>query len=72
MARGSRFILSADLGTTSLRCHIYDDNAKLQGKSQIDMDVLYPRQGWCEIDPEMLWDRFSYVCQNAVKGNFLT
>lgn len=65
-----KYVLAADLGTTSLRCHIYDQNAKLHGKSQIGMDdaLVYPQQGWCEILPESLWERFLHVCKHAIKG----
>jgi putative glycerol kinase 5 len=67
-----KFVLSADVGTTSLRCHIYDQEANLKGKSQIGMDdaLVYPRQGWCEIEPEALWERFLHVCKGAIQGTF--
>ena len=70
MESSSKYVLTADVGTTSLRCHIYDQNAKLMGKSQIGMDsaLVFPQQGWCEIEPEALWERFLYVCKNAIRG----
>jgi len=62
-----KYVLSVDIGTTSLRCHIYDKNVKLMGKCQEKMYVDYPKQGYCEIKPDTLWELFSVVCRGAVK-----
>lgn len=64
----TKYILSVDIGTTSLRCHVYNQDAKLVGKSQEKMLVEYPKQGYCEISPDTLWDRFLLVCKGAIKS----
>ena len=64
-----KYILSADIGTTSSRCHIYNQKAELIGKAQEKMHVEYPQQGYCEIDPNKLWGSFLSVCKGAVEGN---
>lgn len=65
-----KYVLSADIGTTSLRCHIYNQEAKLMGKSQEKMVVDYPKQGYCEIKPDTMWNLFLTVCRDAIKGKF--
>lgn len=64
----NKYVLSVDIGTTSLRCHIYNQDAKLMGKSQEAMHVEYPKQGYCEINPDTLWNLFLTVCKRAIKG----
>lgn len=63
-----KYVLSVDIGTTSLRCHIYNQQARLMGKSQEKMPVDYPKQGYCEIKPETMWDLFQKVCKGAIQG----
>ena len=63
-----KYVLSVDIGTTSLRCHIYNKDAKLMGKGQEKMLVEYPKKNYCEINPDTLWDLFLTVCKDAVKG----
>ena len=63
-----KYVLSVDIGTTSLRCHIYSKEAKLMGKSQEKMPVDYPKQGYCEIRPETMWTLFLKVCRDAIQG----
>jgi len=68
----NKYVLSVDIGTTSLRCHIYDQDAKLKGKSQEPMLVEYPKPGYCEIKPDVLWNLFLSVCKGAIKDANLT
>lgn len=35
------------------------------------VESLYPRSGWVELDPEMLWSQFVGVIKEAVQGNGL-
>jgi putative glycerol kinase 5 len=63
-----KYVLSIDVGTTSLRSHIYNKDAKLMGKAQQMMLVEYPKQGYCEINPDVLWNLFLTVTKEAVQG----
>lgn len=35
------------------------------------VESLYPRPGWVELDPEVLWSQFVGVIKEAVQGNGL-
>ncbi|XP_075876919.1 glycerol kinase 5 isoform X1 [Nelusetta ayraudi] len=62
-----RFILSADVGTTSVRCHVYDKEAKIRGSCTTTVVPLYPEVGYVELDPEALWTGFVTVVKGAVQ-----
>jgi len=35
------------------------------------VESLYPRPGWVELEPELLWSQFVAVVKEAVQGNGL-
>ncbi|XP_059200001.1 putative glycerol kinase 5 [Centropristis striata] len=61
------FILSVDVGTTSIRCHVYDKEAKIRGACTTKVVPLYPETGHVEIDPDALWKGFISVVKGAVE-----
>ncbi|XP_051553087.1 putative glycerol kinase 5 isoform X1 [Myxocyprinus asiaticus] len=65
------FILSVDVGTTSVRCHVYDKSANIRGSCTAEVSLLYPQPGWVEIDPEELWKGFVTVVKGAVQDSGL-
>ncbi|XP_051984951.1 putative glycerol kinase 5 isoform X2 [Xyrauchen texanus] len=65
------FILSVDVGTTSIRCHVYDKSANIRGSCTAKVSLLYPQPGWVEIDPEELWKGFVTVVKGAVQDSGL-
>ncbi|XP_048018374.1 putative glycerol kinase 5 isoform X2 [Megalobrama amblycephala] len=65
------FILSVDVGTTSIRCHVYDKSANIRGSCSSKVSLLYPQPGWVEIDPEELWKGFITVVKGAVQDSGL-
>uniref|UniRef100_A0A8C2DZX3 Glycerol kinase 5 n=1 Tax=Cyprinus carpio TaxID=7962 RepID=A0A8C2DZX3_CYPCA len=65
------FILSVDVGTTSIRCHVYDKSASIRGSCSAKVSLLYPQPGWVEIDPEDLWKGFVTVVKGAVQDSGL-
>ncbi|KAM9790640.1 glycerol kinase 5 [Syngnathus typhle] len=62
-----RFILSVDVGTTSIRCHVYDKKAQIRGSCSTEVVPLYPEEGHVELDPDELWKGFVFVVKGAVK-----
>ncbi|TKS80091.1 putative glycerol kinase 5 [Collichthys lucidus] len=62
------FILSVDVGTTSIRCHIYDKEAQIRGSCITKVVPLYPEVGHVEMDPDALWTGFITVIKGAVQG----
>ncbi|XP_030630356.1 glycerol kinase 5 [Chanos chanos] len=65
------YILSVDVGTTSLRCHVYDKDARIRGTCTAKVSLLYPEPGWVELDPEELWQAFVAVVKGAVQDSGL-
>eukprot|EP00064_Thunnus_orientalis_P008779 superscaffoldBa00001070_g8802 len=61
------FILSVDVGTTSIRCHVYDKEAKIRGSCTTKVVPLYPEVGHVEMDPDALWKGFITVVKGAVQ-----
>ena len=47
-------ILTIDQGTTSSRSIVFDSNADIVEMSQHEYPLIYPQDGWVEIDPETL------------------
>ncbi|XP_036409577.1 putative glycerol kinase 5 [Megalops cyprinoides] len=65
------YILSVDVGTTSIRCHVYDKQAQIKGSCSTKVTLLYPQPGWVEMDPEELWQGFVAVVKGAVNDSGL-
>ncbi|XP_032388421.1 glycerol kinase 5 [Etheostoma spectabile] len=61
------FILSVDVGTTSIRCHVYDKEANIQGRCTTKVVPLYPEVGYVEMDPDAIWKGFVAVVKGAVQ-----
>ncbi|KAM9316423.1 glycerol kinase 5 [Gastrophryne carolinensis] len=62
-----QLLLAVDVGSTVLRCHVYNAAAELCGSAQDKINVLYPSNGYVEMDPEGLWEQFVHVVKEAVK-----
>ncbi|KAJ8011161.1 hypothetical protein DPEC_G00055300 [Dallia pectoralis] len=60
------YILSVDVGTSSIRCHVYDKEAQIRGSSVTKVNLLFPEPGMVELDPEELWRGFVSVVRGAV------
>nr|XP_056706378.1 putative glycerol kinase 5 [Euleptes europaea] len=68
MAAPAQYILGVDVGSTVIRCHVYDKAAAVQGASAKQVEVLHPQPGWVELDPESLWTQFVDVVKEAVQA----
>uniref|UniRef100_A0A8C6MEE0 Glycerol kinase 5 n=1 Tax=Nothobranchius furzeri TaxID=105023 RepID=A0A8C6MEE0_NOTFU len=64
-----RFMLSVDVGTTSIRCHVYDKQANIRGSCTSRLVPIYPELGHVEMDPEALWQGFTTVVKGAVQAS---
>ena len=47
-------ILTIDQGTTSSRAVIFGENMEVLDQSQQEYPLIYPADGWVEIDPNVL------------------
>lgn len=48
------FLLAIDQGTTSTRCVVYDEELNIIKSEQQEYSLLYPADGWVEVDPNKL------------------
>lgn len=48
-------ILAIDQGTTSTRALIIDAQGQVAARAQVELPQSYPRPGWVEHDPEVIW-----------------
>ncbi|XP_074154544.1 glycerol kinase 5 isoform X1 [Sminthopsis crassicaudata] len=65
---GPSYVLGLDLGSSVIRCHVYDRATRICGSSSQKVEVIYPQNGWVEIDPEVLWSQFIAVIKEAVQA----
>lgn len=50
-----KYILAIDQGTSSSRCMLYDQHAKLVAMAQQEFRQIFPQPGWVEHDAEEIW-----------------
>ncbi|XP_078613134.1 glycerol kinase 5-like isoform X2 [Branchiostoma floridae x Branchiostoma japonicum] len=67
-----QYVMAVDVGTTTLRCHVYDKLANVKGSSSKKVHLLHPQPGWVEMDPEVLWTDFVDVVNEAIRAAGLT
>uniref|UniRef100_A0AAA9U125 Glycerol kinase 5 n=1 Tax=Bos taurus TaxID=9913 RepID=A0AAA9U125_BOVIN len=67
-SRRAGFVLGVDVGSSMIRCHVYDRAARICGSSAQKVESLYPQPGWVEIDPDVLWLQFVAVIKESVKA----
>ena len=60
------FIGALDLGTTSNRFIIFDENGKIVGMDQKEHHQIFPRPGWVEHDPMEIWNNTRQVIENGL------
>ncbi len=61
-----RYVLAIDQGTTSTRCIVFDQSARLVAVSQREHAQHYPRPGWVEHDPMEIWHHVQRVIPAAL------
>jgi len=62
-----QYVLSLDVGTTSVRTAIYDSKGTKHATFSDDVIVLVPEPGASEIDPDQLWQAIRKVIKDAVE-----
>jgi glycerol kinase len=59
-------ILAIDQGTSSTRALVFDARGSVLGSAQREFDQIFPRDGWVEHDPEVLWDTTLFAARGAL------
>ncbi|HEV8562997.1 MAG TPA: glycerol kinase GlpK [Actinophytocola sp.] len=62
-----RFVMSIDQGTTSTRCIVFDQNARLVSVAQREHRQYYPRPGWVEQDAVEIWRNVDRIMPQALR-----
>lgn len=63
-----KVVAALDIGTTSLRCHCYDEKAVLLGTAFTAVQLSYPKPNFVEIDAEDIFLKVVQVINDAVKS----
>jgi glycerol kinase len=63
----TRYIGAVDLGTTSNRFIIFDQEGRIIGSAQKEHRQLFPRPGWVEHDPLEIWENTQGVIREALQ-----
>ena len=61
--------LSIDQGTTSSRAIIFNSNLELVRDSQKEYDLVYPNDGWVELDPKDVIETVKETISNVLEKN---
>ena len=61
-----RHVLAIDQGTTSTRAMVFGPGLEVLAASQREFEQLYPRPGWVEHDPELLWSTTLETAREAL------
>ena len=65
------FIMAIDQGTTGSRVMIVDKVGKIVSSAYSEFEQIYPRPGWVEHDPEVIWDTTLKVMKQAIEASSL-
>ncbi|CAB3234977.1 unnamed protein product [Arctia plantaginis] len=67
-----KHILTLDIGTSTIRCFIYNSKTEAVGKAVDQVVLHYPKLGFVEIDPDELWTSVVNVVQKSLKDANIT
>lgn len=62
-----RYVLAIDQGTTSSRCILFDQRARLAGVAQREHRQRYPRPGWVEQDALEIWHHIERIVPQVLR-----
>ncbi len=66
------FILALDQGTTSSRAMVFDHAGGVRAMAQREFRQIFPRPGWVEHDPKVIWESQLAVAHEALAKAKLT
>ncbi len=62
----SKLLVGIDVGTTGVRCMLFDFHGNLVSGAYREYETKYPRPGWAEQDLEQMISQTMLVCREAV------
>lgn len=66
-----KIVAALDIGTTTLRCHCYNERAVLLGSAATAVQLSYPKPNFVEINPEDIFLSVVQVVNDAIKSKLL-
>lgn len=61
-------VMGVDIGTNGCRAVLYDETARIWGRSERFYGIKQPRKGWMEQDPEEIYSAFLAVIRNCISS----
>ena len=61
------FLLAIDQGTTSTRAMVFEPSGNALAAAQRELSQIFPKPGWVEHDPDVIWRDTEATCREAVK-----
>ena len=61
------FLLAIDQGTTSTRAMVFNPSGKALATAQRELSQIFPKPGWVEHDPDVIWQDTKATCREAVE-----
>ena len=62
-----RTIVAIDQGTTSTRTILFDEDGVTLAQESIEFQQIFPKNGWVEHDPEVIWSTTLTTTREIVK-----
>lgn len=63
------YFLGIDAGTSGIKAIVLDEKGIIYGSGYYECDIISPRPGWVEQNPEDWWDACSKAIQKAVSSS---
>ena len=67
-----RYVLALDQGTTGSTALVLDPDGDVRGRGYAELPQHYPRPGWVEHDPELIWRTTTSALEQALKAAGVT
>jgi glycerol kinase len=67
-----RYVLALDQGTTGSTALVLDPDGDVRGRGYAELPQHYPRPGWVEHDPELIWGTTISALEQALKAAGVT
>lgn len=61
-----KYIMALDQGTTSSRCILFEKNGNIASMVQREFPQIFPKEGWVEHDPMIIWSTQIAACTEAL------
>lgn len=66
------YVISLDIGTTTLRSHVYVKDGSIKGSSSKRIQIIYPKPRWSEIDPDVLVQQAVDCIKESIRAANIT